>query len=115
MTEQELEQALRRALQPVDPSEDFSDRTMARLEAAAASTAPVAGLTIKSRAFARWGSVALAACTIAGIGLAHLRHETLERQRGLEARAQLLQALSIASASINTVRVSVIREEEPMR
>jgi hypothetical protein len=121
VTEQELEQALRRALRPVDAGEDFQDRVLARLGAAATTTAtateagrvPNAAMRATHHgrlgASGRWGLAALlAACVIAGIGLVRLRQEGLERQRGLEARAQLLEALNIASANVNAVRAIVI-------
>lgn len=123
MTEEELEQALRRALQPVDPGEDFVDRVAMRLDTSAterthtsdaAAAAPSAPHERRGRrsALLGWVPVALAACAIVGIGLVRWQQETLERQRGLEARAELLQALSIASMKVNTVRAAVIREEE---
>lgn len=120
MNEQELEQALRRALRAADPGEDFCDRVVARVEASAAKRTEVTSRALAVRRLprgvgARWGSVALAACVIAGVGLAHWRQEALERQRGLEARAQLLQALSITSANLNVVRDAVAREEESIR
>lgn len=123
MTEEELEQALRRALQPVDPGEDFVDRVAMRPDTSAterthtsdaAGAAPSAPHERHGRrsALLGWVPVALAACAIVGIGLVRWQQETLERQRGLEARAELLQALSIASMKVNTVRAAVIREEE---
>ncbi len=126
MTEQELEQALRRALRPVDPGEDFQDRVLARVGAAATTTATEAARVPNAAmrgtrhgrlgASGRWGLAALlAACVIAGIGLARLRQEGLERQRGLEARAQLLEALNIASANVNAVRAVVIGAGQPMQ
>jgi hypothetical protein len=109
VNEQEIEQALRRALRPVHPEEDFSERVVMRL----GSTAPsrMAGWR---RMSIRWTSVALAACAIAGVALVSWKQESVERQRGLEARAQLLRALSIASAKVNVARAAVIREEEPV-
>ena len=124
MTEQELEKALRAALRAADPGDDFADGVLARLDAAdAADAADVAPAAIVMPAaqhrrrtpLRRWGLAALlAACVIAGIGLVRWRQQTLDWQRGLAARAQLLQALNIASANVNAVRAAVIREEEPM-
>jgi len=127
VTEQELEKALRAALRAADPGDDFADGVLARLDAAdaadAADVADVAPAAIVMPAaqhrrrtpLRRWGLAALlAACVIAGIGLVRWRQQTLDWQRGLAARAQLLQALNIASANVNAVRAAVIREEEPM-
>jgi len=128
VNEIELEQALRRALRPVDPGQAFTDRVLERLDASTVRRtegSDVAGAIAASgsppeqhrphRRVIRWARVALAACAIVGIGLVHLRQGALQRQRGLDARAQLLQALSIASANINVVRAAVISQEEPMR
>ena len=61
----------------------------------------------------RWLPAALAACLIAGVGLLQLRQHSLEAERADRARAQLLQALSIASHNVNIVRAAVAREENP--
>jgi len=121
VTEQELEKALRAALRAADPGDDFADGVLARLDAAdAADVAPAAIVMPAAQhrrrtPLRRWGLAALlAACVIAGIGLVRWRQQTLDWQRGLAARAQLLQALNIASANVNAVRAAVIREEEPM-
>jgi hypothetical protein len=101
VTEQELEQALRRALRPVDPGEDFSHGVLGRL-----AVDPVLRVTRRPRRRApgRWGLAGLlAACVIAGVGVAHWRQAGSQRQRGLQARAQLLEALNIASANVNAV------------
>ena len=93
MTEEELEQALRRALQPVDPGEDFVDRVAMRPDTSAterthtsdaAGAAPSAPHERHGRrsALLGWVPVALAACAIVGIGLVRWQQETLERQRG---------------------------------
>ena len=106
MSEHELEQRLRSAMRPVDPGADFSERVLARIEA---STPPVRRPTR-----ARWGSFALAACVIAGIGLMHWRHE-VQQQRGLRASEQLLQAMNIVSEQLSDVRAIVSRQQEPPR
>ena len=61
----------------------------------------------------RWLPAALAAGIIAAIGLVQMRQHTLDTARANQARAQLLQALSIASENINAVRTAVSREENP--
>jgi hypothetical protein len=118
--DQELEQALRRALRCADPGNEFANRVVARIAPSASMrTSPEGGgTTVRAtrqagRAGAsRWGSVALAACAIAAIGLMHWRQAALNRQRALQVQAQLLQALSITSANINVVRDAVAREEQ---
>ena len=110
----EFEKALQRALRRSDPGEDFSDRVVARLDA---SELPGATADFDSRRRSvfrsRWLPAALAACTIAAVGLVQLRQHALETARANQARAQLLQALSIASDNVNIVRAAVAREENP--
>ena len=113
----ELENALRRALRPQDPGEEFSARVMARLDAGEMppASAPAAlGNFARRRAFrSRWLPAALAACLIAALGIVQLRQHALDSERANHARAQLLQALSIASRNVNIVREAVSREENP--
>ncbi len=112
-----LERTLREALQPVNPGADFYDRVMARLEATAAerdegvdpleSALPLAVLATQRparRDLPRWAPVALVACVLAGAGVLSWYHEVLAHQRAIVAREQLLQALRVASASLDTVR-----------
>jgi hypothetical protein len=118
---EDFEQALRRALRREDPGEDFAARVVSRLgadgamerrepERAPAHRLHAAGYrTLRSR----WLPAALAACVIAGVGLLQLRQHSLEAERANQARAQLLQALSIASHNVNIVRAAVAREENP--
>jgi hypothetical protein len=125
MTDKELERALRSALKPREPGEDFSSRVMARLHAqqggaaplnaAAATRSAVAAHSSPRRNFRHWSApAALAACAMVAVGLVYWRHQAAEQQRGVEARAQLLQALSIAGAQVNNARAAVLRAEQPV-
>lgn len=115
----EFEKALRRALRPHPPGGDFPGRVESRLDRVEVSSeaprAPVARLDfIRRPSFrSRWLPAALAACIILGIGLFQVRQHALSTARADQARAQLLQALSIASHNINVVRAAVNREENP--
>ena len=110
----DLDKALHRALRPQRPDEEFADRIVARLDSSAAPPAPARLYIMRSRVFrSRWLPVALAACLIAGIGVVQMRQRALEAERANQARAQLLQALSIASDNVNIVRAAVAREEHP--
>jgi hypothetical protein len=110
-----FEQALRRALRSQSPGDAFPERVIAQLDADARSAARVARLGARAhRAWrSRWMPAALAACLIAGIGLLQMRQHAIEAARAERARAQLLQALSIASDDINVVRAAVAHEENP--
>jgi hypothetical protein len=105
VSEHELEQHLRSAMRPVDPGADFCERVLARIEASQAPRRPT---------LARWGSLSLAACVLAGIGLAHW-HQQVQQQRGVQASEQLLQALNIVSVQLSDVRALVGRQEDSPR
>lgn len=108
----EFDKALQRALRPQRPNPDFADRIVATLGSSAAR--PAWADFIRSRALrSRWLPVALAACLIAGVGVVQLRQRALDAERANQARAQLLEALSIASDNVNIVRAAVAREEHP--
>lgn len=113
----EFEKALHRALRPRHPREDFSERVLARLDSSEAPRAPSAhpaSAFMRRRVFrSRWLPAALAACLIAGIGLFQMRQHALDAARANQARAQLMEALSIASENINIVRAAIAREENP--
>lgn len=112
----EFEKALQRALRPRrDPGEDFAARIAARLDSNEMSQPAATRFDLMRRHAlrSRWLPAALAACLIAGIGLMQMRQHAAEVARANQARAQLLQALSIASDNINIVRAAVAREENP--
>jgi hypothetical protein len=111
----EFDAALRRALRREDPGTDFSRRVISRLASHGAAAAPAGRAGTIGRALfrTRWLPVALAACLIAAFGVAQIRQRSLETARATQARAQLLEALRIASTNINIVRAAVAREENP--
>jgi hypothetical protein len=110
----EFDRALHRALRRRGPDGDFSARVVARLDPAEAPPGVVRLDSRRHRVFrSRWLPAALAACIIAAIGIVQTRRHTLDNARAIEARAQLLKALSIASDNVNIVRAAVAREENP--
>lgn len=112
---EDFDKALRRALRREDPGEDFAARVIARLDSTATEPARVTRLHARGSRMlrSRWLPAALAACVIAAVGLLQLRQHSLDTERANQARAQLLQALSIASHSVNIVRATIAREENP--
>lgn len=109
MTDRELERSLRSALQPQDPGEDFSAQVMQRLDVRRRGAHR--GQRVHWR---RWAvPAALAACAMLAVGL-QWRHDAVRRERGVAARAQLLEALSIAGAQVNSARAAVLREERSL-
>ncbi|HEX5458780.1 MAG TPA: hypothetical protein VFX20_02325 [Steroidobacteraceae bacterium] len=131
----EFERALQRALRPQGPARDLCGPIVVRLDADAPAEvsvdapadppaampadvpapAPVVRATLLRRRVVRtrWLPAALAACLVAGIAIVQMRQHALDVARANHARAQLLQALSIASSNVNIVRAAVAREENP--
>ena len=118
---EELERALRQALRVEDPGRAFTERVMARVADESAAAAGRGWLVRvfsavwpgAPRAAAPWLAASAAACALAVLGLAHWRSESLARARGLQARAELLQALSITAETVGTARRLVLRNERP--
>ena len=111
----EFERALQRALRPRGPGKDLSGQIVSRLDPGASPPAPAARRRFMRRRNIRspWLPGALAASRNAGLGLVQLRQQMREAARATQARAQLLQALRIASENVNIVRAAVSREENP--
>ena len=117
----ELERALREALRAEEPGPAFTARVMVRVAHAPASSArPGWWVRILSalrpgapRAAASWLAASAAACLLAVFGVVHWRSEYRVRERGLQARAELLQALSITAETVGTARRLVLRNEQP--
>jgi hypothetical protein len=86
----DLEQKLRRALRPVDPSPEFTARLLTGLATARDSASAVRR--------PRWRPMALAASVVLTLGLGVLAYQQQQRER---AHAQLLEALSITSRSLD--------------
>ena len=110
---EDLENALRRALRRQHPGEDFAARVISRLDPSAAERTRVTAIRARRPRIlrSRWLPAALAACVIAAVGLFQVRQHSLQAERANQARAQLLQALSIASRNVNIVRAAIAREE----
>ncbi len=95
-----LDARLRRALQPVDPPDDFARRVRRRVEAAGRDVqAPGAGVTGGWRS---WLATAAAVAAIAAGTYAYQEYE--QRREALAARAQVLLGLQIASRELNAVQ-----------
>jgi len=86
----DLEQELRRALRPVDPSPEFTARLLTGLAIAPGTR------TALRRPW--WRPLALAASVVLASGLGVLLYQQQQRER---AHAQLLEALSITSRSLD--------------
>ena len=88
---EELERRLRRALRPVDPGEAFTARVMAQV--------PADSRNIRARR-APWIPLGLAASVILIISGVY-GWQQREKQAGLAARAQVLEALRVTSEKLD--------------
>ena len=88
---EELERRLRRALRPVDPGEDFTVRVMAQV--------PADSRNIRAQR-ATWIPLGLAASVILIVSGVY-GWQQREKQAGLAARAQVLEALRVTSEKLD--------------
>jgi hypothetical protein len=114
MSERELEAALKRALRPVDPGEDFVGNVLQCIERSSTARQPGGAVNAPTRSLLRWLPISLAACALCAFGVLHWQRASIARERGLQARGQLFEALSITSAQVNTVRAAVVRDEKSL-
>ena len=122
----DFEAQLRRALRSEDPGAPFTERVMQRVKGApralGASREPRAaglrGWLTRAGSAARlrlprrapqWVAATVLACAVAVVGVAHWRSESLARSRAMQARAELLQALSVTAETLGTARKLVRR------
>lgn len=100
---EDLESQLRAALRPIAPSAALEKKLIACVTAKAPLAPPVAGrrgrLGFHPRA--RWLSLGVAACLLLALGIQHRLQERHERENGLEARRQVLQALRMTSQKLD--------------
>ncbi|MBZ5611978.1 MAG: hypothetical protein LAP38_27265 [Acidobacteriia bacterium] len=92
----DFEDQLRRALERVEPSEDFAARVATR----ARRPAP----WFQWRA---WAAAGIAASLVMGALSFELDRRERERQQGQAARAQLIQAIQITSAQLDKINRKV--------
>ena|ERR1700735_3949946 len=97
----EIESRVHAALRPVAPSEEFSQKLLARVMAAQPVQPKPRRLGAGARPLAWWLSASLAACLILAVGVQqHLEQQRLQ-QSGLEARREVVEALRMTSQKLN--------------
>jgi hypothetical protein len=98
---QDLESQLRAALRPIAPSAAFEKELIACVTDAQ-HPQPKANRVGRAgwRSRARWLSIAAAACLLIGVGLQNLQLRR-ERENGLEARRQVVEALRVTSEKLD--------------
>lgn len=88
---EDLESRLRAALRPVAPSDAFSEELVANVN----------GRRRRSFAPAGWLSAGIAASLLLAVGMLHHIQEQRERERGLEARREVIEALRVTSQKLH--------------
>ena len=97
---EELESRLRAALRPVEPSDEFTRDLIARVAADQRSSSDARSARGR-RPRAWWLSASMAASLLVAAGIQHQLHERHERERGLEARREVIEALRVTSQKLN--------------
>jgi hypothetical protein len=95
----DLESKLRDALRPAAPSEDFDRRLLARL--AATQREPVKRRGGFASRTTWWFSAAMAATVILAVGVQHHRAVEENREKGLAASRQVMQALRVTNDKLD--------------
>jgi len=86
---EDLDARLRKALRPVDPGEQFTQRVLTRV-----ANEPKRSIPRVSKTTMRWASATLAASLVLGVLAGH-EWQARRTQQGLQARRQLLEALRV--------------------
>jgi hypothetical protein len=99
----DLENELRSALKRKDPRANFAEDVLARI---VREPAPRGGwreslAAIWSAPHLRWAAATALACLVLVVGIVHWQRVKRERAQAETARAQLMQALRIASSKLN--------------
>jgi hypothetical protein len=103
----DLESRLRAALRPVRPDETFSRTLLANVMAAHGAERRRFGRRAPGAAW--WLSAGLAASLLLTVGVQHHLEEQA-RQRGMEARREVVEALRVTSQKLNLAYEAVQRQ-----
>ena len=107
----DLEQELRRALQPVDPGDEFTRAVMARIQSP--NVVNISRPRPRLQRALPWAPAALAASLLVAIVMTHQqRKEEQELAEGLRAREELLLALRVTSEKLD-IAYQVVHTTNP--
>jgi hypothetical protein len=110
----DIESRMKAALRPVAPSEEFSQRLLARIGSERPAQIKQQRFGRVGRPLAWWLSASLAASLVLGVGV----HQHLQQQRllqsGLEARREVLQALRMTSQKLDLAYEAVKSQSTPL-
>jgi hypothetical protein len=102
-----VEAELRRALRPVDPPAGFTDRVLQRAALQTGRAAERPARAVPGLSLARWATAAALVLAVSG-GLWY-RAEERRRERGEEARRQVLLSLEITGTKLRAVQLKLNR------
>ena len=109
----DIESRLKAALRPVAPSEQFSQRLIARVAVGRPARAKTRGSGM-GRPLAWWLSASLAASVVLGVGVHQHLQEQRFQQSGLEARREVLEALRMTSQKLDLAYQAVKNQATPL-
>jgi hypothetical protein len=90
---EDLESQLRAALRPVAPRDEFTQALIGRIGSATGSR--------PRRRAAAWLKISLAASLLVAVGIREHMQDQRNRESGLEARRQVIQALRVTSQKLD--------------
>lgn len=108
------ETELRQALRPVSPSEGFEERLLARVTAERSSPPKPSRLIWRRSPATWWLSASLAASVLVAVGIQHHLHAQREREVGLEARRQVIEALRVTDEKLELAYRVVKDQSSPV-
>jgi hypothetical protein len=98
---EDIESQMRAALRPLAPSEEFSQRLVAKVASQHSEALKGRRNGASLHPLAWWLSAALAASLVLAVGVhQHLQQQRLQ-QSGLEARREVMEALRVTSQKLN--------------
>jgi anti-sigma factor RsiW len=98
----DIESDLRAALRPLAPSDEFTQKLVSQMVAQPRpQPAPHRAAWALSRRSTWWLSAGLAASVILAVGVHNQLQQERERENGLEARREVVEALRMTSQKLN--------------
>ena len=97
----DIESEMRAALRPVAPSEEFSQKLVAKVTSRRSAALKPRRVASGWHPLAWWSGAGLAVSVVLAVGVHHHLEQQRLQQSGLEARREVLQALRVTSQKLN--------------
>jgi hypothetical protein len=107
----DIEARLRAALRPDAPDPGFTDRVMRRIGGNASGDGPVQS-DARRRRVAGWYAAGIAAAILAAVGVRQHLEATHEREAGIAARRQVLEALQLTDRTLELAQ-RALKDQTP--